>query len=173
VVAAAAAATLLVEAARKTLRCESLDGSHAIASLLVCALCVLLSLMHTDRVTIDMNDEAPKMVVAAVGIAVALLVALHRIGKGYHHSWDSILGVCLGMSVGMFVYRLLPSDGGAGAAQSSTSLIVYDPDREGPTDVAARLVVASVSAVFFAYFVLVELGCVKECTFDKMKHQIH
>ena len=103
----------------------------------------------------DLNDASTSRVVQSIAIGIALLTALHRIAKGYHHVLDSIAGMILGASVGYLVYHM-----------------VGTPDAEdfltGPLGLATRGIVTLVACVYIVYFVRHTLSCKDKCTLDKL-----
>jgi hypothetical protein len=70
--------------------------------------------------------NSPDVQWATVGVAygVAVLTALHRIAKGYHHVLDSVVGALLGAACGVFVCSMLGADKDqVGASQCVMGLI--------------------------------------------------
>ena len=72
----------------------------------------------------DYNGLYAQWVTALFAYGVAVLTALHRIAKGYHHVLDSVVGALLGAACGVFVYSMLGADKGqVGASQYVMGLI--------------------------------------------------
>jgi membrane-associated phospholipid phosphatase len=55
----------------------------------------------------DYNTAVVQNAVVCLAYTVAVLTALHRIAKGYHHVSDSVVGALLGAACGVFVYTML------------------------------------------------------------------
>lgn len=67
---------------------------------------------------LDYNKPNVQRAITVVAYVVAVLTALHRVAKGYHHVLDSVVGALLGTACGVFVYSMLGADKGqVGAPQ--------------------------------------------------------
>ena len=106
-------------------------------------------------VGLDLNHPSGAVAVQVVAIGVAILVALHRIAKGYHHVFDSLAGMLLGAAIGYTVYHMSvePLDSQA---------------MDSPLGIASRSIISLLSVSYLLYFVLHELECAKGCTLSKL-----
>ena len=112
---------------------------------------LFLGLSYTDG--IDFNDPGVKSTTIALGATVATLVSLHRIAKGYHHFFDSVVGMLLGMSCGMAVYTMWPTDTSLtpGAQKFVDAL-------QGP----GKNAIGAFAVMYLAFFFAYETKCIDE-----------
>lgn len=122
-------------------------GLSIIAFAVLAAVCFTIS--YTTGV--DFDSMTVKLALALTGMTVAILVALHRIAKGYHHLFDSIVGLFLGFCVGLTVYTSWPSPTDFTPTVDKVVRTMRDP---------ARYTIGAIAAVYIAYFFLVETKCV-------------
>jgi len=81
---------------------QSFPSGHTgiCASLTTALFCEMIYSQDPQFFEISISDKNTRYIIAGSGIFVCILVALHRVSKGYHSLFDTITGMILGICIG-------------------------------------------------------------------------
>lgn len=125
------------------------------ATLIVLAIFVaMFYFLSISSINIDMNDFGPRMTVMCMGLYVAMMVSVHRVAKGYHHVFDSILGALLGFCIGSTVYTMWPK---------ATQLTEHVNNLVNASSGTSRATIGVLAFLYLSFFFSTELECLDGC----------